>query len=59
MKRRSVIQGFFRRDLWEYPEIAIREAVVNALAHRDLSAMARGTPVKVQLFPDRLTIVNP
>lgn len=32
---------------------------VNALAHRDLSSAARGTPVQVQLFPDRLTVINP
>lgn len=58
MKRRAVVRGLFREDLWEYPETAIREALVNALAHRDLSAMARGTPVQIQMFPDRLVIMN-
>jgi ATP-dependent DNA helicase RecG len=59
MKRRTVVRGLFREDLWEYPETAIREALVNALGHRDLSPMARGTPVQIQMFPDRLVIGNP
>lgn len=59
MKRRAVVRGLFREDLWEYPETAIREALVNALVHRDLSALARGTPVQVRMFPDRLEITNP
>ena len=59
MARRAVVRGAFREDEWEYPETAVREALVNALAHRDLSSAARGTPVQVQLFPDRLTILNP
>ncbi len=59
MRERSIVTGVGRQTLWEYPEVALREAIVNALAHRDLSAMARGTPVQVQMFPDRLTITNP
>jgi ATP-dependent DNA helicase RecG len=59
MKRRAVVRGLFREDLWEYPETAIREALVNALAHRDLSGFARGTSVQIQMFPDRLAIINP
>lgn len=59
MKRRAVIQGIGRGSEWEYPVTALREAVVNSLVHRDLSTLARGTPVQAQLFPDRLTIINP
>lgn len=58
MKRRAIMRGIFREDLWEYPEAAVREALVNALAHRDLSAAARGMPVQVMMFPDRLVIQN-
>lgn len=59
MKRRAIVRGLFREDLWEYPEEAIREALVNALGHRDLSDLSHGASVHVQMFPDRLTIVNP
>lgn len=59
MLRRAIIRGAFREDEWEYPEGAVREALVNAMVHRDLSGSARGTPVQVQLFPDRLTVLNP
>jgi ATP-dependent DNA helicase RecG len=59
MKQRVVVRGLFREDLWEYPEEAIREALVNALAHRDLSAWSQGTSVQIQMFPDRLMIANP
>lgn len=59
MRQRSIVVGAGRRDLWEYPETALREAIANALAHRDLSALAQGTPVQMQMFPDRLAIINP
>jgi ATP-dependent DNA helicase RecG len=59
MKRRAIVRGLFREDLWEYPEEAVREALVNALGHRDLSELSRGTSVHVQMFPDRLAVVNP
>jgi len=59
MKSRSIVRGLFREDVDEYPDTAIREAIVNALAHRDLSAASRGTPVQVHMFPDRLSVVNP
>ena len=59
LQRRAVVQGLFRRDVWEYPLEALREALVNALAHRDYSPLARGTPVQVRNFPDRLEVENP
>ncbi len=59
MKRRSVVSGLYRTDLDEYPATAVREAVINSLVHRDLSSGSRGTPVQVQMFPDRLVIHNP
>ncbi len=59
MKQRSIVRGLYREDVEEYPATAIREALINALAHRDLSTAARGTPVQVQMFQNRLSIVNP
>ncbi|WP_181773875.1 ATP-binding protein [Amycolatopsis pittospori] len=59
MKRRSTIRGAGRAETWEYPETALREAVVNALVHRDYSGPALGTQVQVEMYPDRLIIRNP
>lgn len=59
LARRSVISGAGRTDVLEYPESVIREAIVNALVHRDLSTAAEGTQVQVELYPDRLVVRNP
>ena len=59
MTRRAVVTGTGRMDVWEYPEAALREAVVNALVHRDLSAPSLGTQIQVEMFPDRLRVQNP
>lgn len=40
-----------------YPELACREALVNAITHRDYSNEGRG--IEVKIFDDRLIIKNP
>lgn len=45
-----------RDRLPEHPEVAVREALVNALIHRDLRKPAR---VALRVFRDRLEIWNP
>ena len=42
---------------WEYPESVVREAVVNALVHRDYSIT--GTDIMLAIFSDRLEITSP
>jgi len=42
MRKGSLIRGVTRQDIPEYPEVALREAIVNAVAHRDYSNFARG-----------------
>ncbi len=54
---RSEIRDFDRHDIYEIPLDALREALVNALIHRDYSM--RGTSVYVSVFDDRVEIVNP
>ncbi len=45
-----------RVDVTEYDLAAVREAVANAVAHRDYSANA---PIQIRLFDDRLEIQSP
>ena len=59
MKKRSLIQGLLRQEIPEYPPEAVREALVNAVAHRDYSALARGSHVQIQMFQNRLEVQNP
>lgn len=54
---RTEIKGFDREDIYEIPLEAMREAVVNALMHRDYSIT--GTQVSVEVYDDRVEIVNP
>jgi ATP-dependent DNA helicase RecG len=59
IRKGSLIEGLYRRDIPEYPEEAIREAIVNAVAHRDYSNFARGSYVQIRLFADRMEIQSP
>lgn len=59
MSRRAMVDASGRQDVWEYPPEALREAIVNALVHRDLSPGTRGTQVQVGMFPNQLRILNP
>lgn len=51
------IAGLKRITVAEYPEEAIREAVVNALAHRDYEDATRH--VVVEVFKDRIVVSSP
>jgi len=44
-------------ERWSLPPAAVREAVINAVAHADYSQ--RGAPIRVALFDDRLEVENP
>lgn len=59
MSRRARIIGAGREDIWEYPEEALREVVVNALMHRDYSPLARGAQVRIVMYPDRIEVTSP
>ncbi|TLS68122.1 DUF4062 domain-containing protein [Mariprofundus erugo] len=51
------VVGLQRVEVDEYPESALREALVNALAHRDYEDSGR--KVTVDVFQDRVEIVSP
>ena len=46
-----------RQDIPEYPEIALREVLVNAVAHADYSLS--GMPIRVAIYSNRLEVENP
>ncbi len=46
-----------REEILEIPEEALREAVVNAMAHRDYNE--KGANIQIDIFDDRVEISNP
>jgi ATP-dependent DNA helicase RecG len=59
MKQATLIEGVLNRMILEYPEEALREALVNAVAHRDYSTYVLGSQVRVEMYADRLEIISP
>ena len=59
MKQSTLIEGILHRMIPEYPEEALREALVNAVAHRDYSSYVLGSQVRIEMFADRLEIISP
>ena len=53
----SQIKGFKRQTVQDYPFEAIREALVNALAHRDYSITT--APITFYIYNDRIEIKSP
>lgn len=51
------IEGLYRKDTYEIPEVALREALVNAIIHRDY--VNRGRDIKVGVYDDVVNIVSP
>ncbi len=48
-----------RADRLEYPMVAVREIILNALTHRDYSIHTDQSPIRVVLYRDRLEVENP
>lgn len=47
-----------RHDKTEFPMTAVREAILNALVHRDYSIHTENTPVSIEMYRDRMEIKN-
>jgi ATP-dependent DNA helicase RecG len=59
MRKSSLIEGMFRRDITEYPRESLRESIANAVAHRDYSPYVRGSYIQIRMFADRLEVRSP
>lgn len=57
MRRGVVMEGLQRIEKLEYPRAAVREAIVNAVAHRDYSI--RGAETQIFMFADRIEFLSP
>ncbi len=61
MKVKTIIskETGIRKDKTEYPIEALREAILNAVIHRDYSIHTEGTPIQIDFFIDRVEIHSP
>ncbi len=55
LKAKISYDGAHRIERYPFPKAAVREAVVNAVAHKDY---ASGSPVQIRVYDDRLLIGN-
>lgn len=53
----AVVKGLERQDITEYPPFAVREALVNAVCHRDYRL--RGRRIEIRMFADRMEVISP
>jgi len=59
MRKSTLVNGLYHQEIPEYPSAAVREALLNAVMHRDYSPYARASYIQVRLFADRLVIESP
>lgn len=53
----AVVKGLEREERTEYPQFAVREAIVNAICHRDYRL--RGRRIELRMYSDRLEVISP
>lgn len=53
----DVVERTRRQETPTYPELAVKEAVTNAVVHRDFARI--GTEVQIRIYPERLVIMSP
>lgn len=53
----STIEGVYTKGRWEYPMDAVREALRNAVVHRDYALT--GKDIKVAIYDDMIKITSP
>ena len=58
-KATRINENGMREDILEYPLIAVREVILNALVHRDYSIHTENEPIHITLYDDRMEVINP
>lgn len=53
----DAMQSGSRQEVYDYPPIAIREAIINAVTHRDY--LYDGSHIYIHMYPDHIDIENP
>jgi len=53
----AVVKGLEREETTEYPQFAVREAIVNAICHRDYRL--KGRRIEIRMYADRLEVISP
>lgn len=53
---REIIEGPYRKTIEEIPLVAYREAIANAIVHRDYS---RASDIRIEIFTNRIEILSP
>jgi ATP-dependent DNA helicase RecG len=57
MRVAAVVKGLVREEKGEYPSFAVREALVNAVCHRDYQLTGRR--IEIRMFDDRMEVISP
>ncbi|MDO4442507.1 MAG: ATP-binding protein [Slackia sp.] len=57
--RRSSSDGHRHADDWEIPRKALREAIANAVVHREYGRYFLGWPVSVDVYPEKVVVSSP
>jgi ATP-dependent DNA helicase RecG len=50
-------ESFARKEVWDYPLSAIREALLNAMVHRDY--LITSSEIEIKIFDDHIWFYNP
>ena len=57
MRVGATVKKLEREEVTEYPRFAVREALVNAIAHRDYQVTGRR--IEIRMYADRMEIISP
>ena len=55
LKAKISYKGIYREERYPFPEEALREALLNAIVHKDYGS---GIPIQIKVFDDRIYIGN-